>query len=456
MNKYLLLLSVFIGPFAQADLASDFADVVKQPKGPFSLNYLQGTEARAEITNSVKAPKGFLFQAAYRNSKARELVSKHDMYLANLFSTNYYELTGEFVYGDAFGNHGLDQNALLSKKDVAIKKATSMVRNWVLEKYYVEKLPDSKLARSFQIRGISDAANELKFATYFFNFYLSALNEDFQYLPTYLLAKNSPISGMASLDKARNLVAQTYDYFVDKFGANDKRVKPIYLIRNAVHNQLSPQVVTMIEEYDKDFPFYRTEGNTYLFEVKKILLEYYSINANKIADLAAKLKFNNIKDAAKVIATEGPQLKNLFSLSTLVAELKAQIQDSSVVAFEKKAETISLISKCSDYLGKEISVMKKTDEKLVYQIILNAIYVEGFLIKDNWDYFKSELDSAADFAAAAQVMSDVLSIGMETIDSAFDKALTQWTATDAKIQNFRDDTIKSSALNLISLEAQKK
>lgn len=456
MKKYLAIASILLGSLAHADLPAEFAEVVKQAKGPFSLNYLQGTENRVEVTNTVKAPKGFLFQAAYRNEKARNFAKKYDFYLANLFSTNYYELMGEYVYNDAFGSHGIDQKALVDKKEASIGKASSMVRNWALEKYYVEKMSDSKLAHSFRIRGISDAANEQKFATYFFNYYLSAINEDFQFLPAYLLAQKSPISSMSSLDKARNLVAQTYDYFVAKFGASDKRVKPLYQIRNAVHNQLSPQVITLIDDYDKNFPFYRAEGNTYLFDVKKILVEYYSINAAKIADIAGKIKLNNIKDSAKAIAAEGPNLKNLYTLSSLVADLKTELQNTNVVSFEAKAEAIMLIAKCSQYLGKEISVMTKIDDKTAYQVVLNAIYMEGFLIKDNWEYFKGELAGAADFAAAQQLMADVLSIGMDTIDSAFEKSLAQWISVEPKMQNFRDDTIKASALNLISLVEQKK
>jgi hypothetical protein len=457
MKKYILslIVSLVLGSIAHADLAGSFNEVMRQRKGPFSLNYLQGTESRSEITPSVRSPKGFLFQAAYRNEKARALATQQDFYVANLFSTNYYELVGEYVYNDAYGNHPIDQKALLEKKTAAIGKAASMVRHWALEKYYVEKLPDSALAKSFRIRGISGSEFEQKYATYFFNFYLSSITEDFQYLPAYLLAQNSPIGGSNSLDKARSLVAETYDYFVGRFGANDKRVKPLYHIRNAIHNQLSPVVITMIDKYDKDFPFYREEGNTYLFDIKKILVEYYSFSAAKVAEIAGKQKMSKVKSAADKISSEGLSVGNLLQLSAVAADLKTDLQAGNGIEVDKKAEILMLLAKTSQYIGKEISSMEKVEDAKVFEIILNAIYIEGFLIKDNWDYFKIELNSAANMEAAKQNMSDILSIGMDTLDSAFNPALGQWVSVEKKMENFRDDTIKSSALNLISLVEQK-
>lgn len=453
MKKYLLII-LLLSSLAQAELADSFKAVCKQAKGPFSLNYLQGTESRQEVTSGV-TPKNFLFQAAFRNEKAKDLAQQFDFYIGNLFSTNYYELIGEYVYNNANSSHPLDHAALLEKKSQAIPKAASIVRNWALEKYYVEKLATSPLARSFRIRGISGSEFEQSYAIHFFNFYLSSITEDFQYLPAYLLAQKSPIGNSNTLDKARAMVAETYNYFVAKFGANDKRVMPLYQIRNVIHNQLSPEAITMIDKYDKDFPFYRAEGNTYLFDIKKILVDYYSFSPNKISDLAAKLKLNQVKSAADTIVKDGLTLENLNTLSLNVADLKSQIQNTEIVPFEKKAEVLMLIAKTSQYLSKEISSLKKVDDVKVYQIILNAIFMEGFLIKDNWDYFKTELAAATNIGDAQKQMSDILSIGMDTLDSAFNPALAQWISVESKMQNFRDDTIKSSALNLISIVDQK-
>jgi hypothetical protein len=132
------------------------------------------------------------------------------------------------------------------------------------------------------------------------------------------------------------------------------------------------------------------------------------------------------------------------------------LQNSDVVAYDKKAEVLMLISKTSQYLSKEISALTKIDDTKVYEIILNAIYMEGFLIKDNWEYFKSELAATTNVVSAQQLLNDVLSIGMDTLDMAFKPSLNQWITVETKIQNFRDDTIKSSALNLVSLADQKK
>src|SRR3989338_867114 len=120
---------------------------------------------------------------------------------------------GEYVYGDSYGSHSIDQGALVAAGGQAISKAASMVRHWVLEKHYNSQFPHSRLARSFGYRGISGTEFEQVYANYFFNFYLTAMNEDFQYLPAFLLVNKSPLLESASLDKARALIAQVYDYY---------------------------------------------------------------------------------------------------------------------------------------------------------------------------------------------------------------------------------------------------
>jgi len=79
--------------------------------------------------------------------------------------------------------------------------------------------------------------------------------------------------------------------------------------------------------------------------------------------------------------------------------------------------------------------------------MVHAIYVEGFLIKDNWQYFVTESKQAN----PATLLGDVIEVaGGPTLDETFGKSLAQWKLIEPKMEYFLDNTIKSSALNAAS------
>ena len=446
----LLLLTIAIP--ARADLKEGFARIAKESKGPFGLNILQGTGGRTLVT-SGKAPKGFLFQAAYRNDTARELAERDGFYLGNLFSTNYYELMGEYVYGDPYGTHGVDHAALSANGHRAVAKATSMVQHWGLEKHYIQHFPASRLARSFQLRGISSYENEVTFANHFFNFYLGAMDSETQYLPAFLLVKESPIADNASLAKARNLVTEAYDYVLARFGDGDERTRSMYRLRNAIHNQLSGDVINQIDQYLKANSWYQKEGHTNLLLIRKILVEYYSFNVAKLAKEAEKVGLKDLKKAADRIAQLGVNETTLADLSWVAANWRFVIGDADLLPVEKRAAALLLLANTTRYLNKELSGLKNVKAPRVVEAIVNTIYAEGFLLKDNWDYFQAEAGTTND---PITLLSDVIDIASSsTLDEAFQPAFGQWLALEPKMQYFHDNTIKSSALQTASSTIEK-
>lgn len=440
---FTLLFSLFIAASANADLKKEFKDAAGSSKGPFGLNYLQGTNSRASIL-SGDMPGNILFQAAYRSDAAQSFADKQGIYLGNLFTTNYYELMGEYVFGDARSNHELNHQGLMEVAQLAMPKAAIMVQNWVLEKQYISLFHDSRLARGFKLRGISDMKNELEYANYFFNFYLSSMNGDFQYLPAFLLAKESPINDSSSLEKARNLIAAIYESIALRFGVEDSRVRPLYRIRNAIHNQLSPSVVGQINSYLKEYPYYLAEGNDELIVVRDILIAYYSYNSKKLSQQAEALGLDNIKNAADEITQNGANASNLLALSRAASEWRMDISTERA-PFAKKAQILALLVNVANLLNKELSKLKDVRSVQTIEAIINTIYIEGFLIKDNWEYFKSEAANGAD---PASLLSDVIDIaGEATLSEAFSPTFQKWISIEPKMQYFIDNKIKSSALN---------
>lgn len=452
-----LLLSAaltFVGAAASAnaDLVKTFKSLETKSKGPFGLNMLQGSRSKIGVLNGT--PQGtFQFQAAYRNEIAQKLADVHGFYVGNLFTTNYYELMGEYVYGDRDSSHDLNHQGLLNVASQAMPKASAIVRHWVLEKHYVHQNPNSPLGRGFRVRGISGSEFEIEYAKYFLNFFLSGIDNDMQYLTASLLAKGSPIAASGSLERARNLIAAEYDSAVQAYGEKDNLTRRLYQLRNAIHNQLSSSVIGQIDTFVRDFPQYR--GDATISEIRAILVAYYSVSAKRVAEAAQKIGASEIVSVANQLQNGGANMASFLKLSQLVANLRTDLTTPGVIAWEKKTDTLLVLNAASQYLNKELNVLKSVSGKEAFLVVLNLVYSEGFLIKDNWEYFASELQAASDASAAAAQMSDIVGIASDTLMQAFQPALDQWLLVEPKMQYFVDNTIKSSSLNTASLLVEK-
>jgi hypothetical protein len=445
MKAFITLFSLTLSVAAHAGLPEDFAAMNQQNKGPFGKNMLQGKNGRTVVTNGSPAG-GVLFQAAYRVGAAETLVRDYDFYTGNLFTTNYYQLMGEFVFGDANSNHPLDHAGLFAQASVAMPTAVKMVQHWLLEKQYMEIFHDAKLTKSFKLRGIGGSEFEQEYANYFFNFYLSGINGEFQYLPAFLLAKKSPIVESASLQKARDLCTQTYDYWSKSLGTKAAMTLAIYKIRNAVHNQLSKDVIRLIDKFDRDFPQYRRAGHTYLFEVRKILVSYYSFGADKLVAQAAKLGFGDVKVAADRIVKQGVTSANLLELSKVAADWRTNISDPAWLEDGKRARALALVADICQFLNRELAGLKNPDAAAV-EAAVNVVYAEGFLIQDNWSFFAEEARASSDLGTLLTDVIEVASAGEgSTLYEAFSPAYEQWLSIDPKMEYFMDNTIKSSSL----------
>lgn len=446
-NLLAILISLTIGFTAAASpLLDTFKKLDNDRKGPFDRNVLQGTKSR-EVVPGVPAGR-LLFQAAFRNNIGRELATTYDLYVGNLFTTNYYELMGEYVYNDQYGSHDLDHAGLLANSAAAMPKASSMVRNWVMEKYFLMIFPNTRTANAFRLRGISDIENEQEYAYYFLDFYLSSMTQDSQYLPAYLLTAGSAIASSANMERARSLIATLYDESKLAYG-DSEYVRRLYQIRNAVHNQLSPEIVGQIDKLIKDYPGAARESR--LTECQSILKSYYAISASKVADLAKKAGLPAIQASAEDISKHGGSVERYLLLSQQVADLRASIMTPAFLANAKKTDSIVVIQKATQLLNKEISNLSSVTSKDVLIAVVNMVYAEGFLIKDNWQYFVGEINNAATLTAAAALLPDIVEISNDILAQAFTPSYAQWTSFIPKMSGFVDNTIKSSALNTASL-----
>lgn len=443
MNKWILSLLTAFQFAAAADLASDFNALNNVSKGPFSLNYLQGPSKRTTI-KSGKYPSKVLFQAAFRNDTARVLSENHEFYVGNLFTTNYYELLGEFGFSDAYGSHPLEHEKLYSNSDAAMVKATKMARHWVLEKHYIHELTNSKISRAFQLRGISGAEFETEYARYFFEFYLSSMTDDFQYLIASLLVQDSPVVDSSGLKSARNVIAKVYDDYAAKYGSRNATIRRIYKIRNAIHNQISPEAIKMIDALLADNP--QLKGDKRFRQVRNHLVTYFSFSVDNIIEMAKELELKGFEESAASVNSSKSSPDSLLNLSRILAQLKTDLIYNKSIPKEKMASTLALIAKTNGFLNRELSEGKFLGSKAYIEALCNVIYSEGFLIKDNWEYYIQSINSA-DESMAKSLLAEIISVTADTLFYAFEPALDQWISVEPKMSGFSDNVIKSSAIN---------
>jgi hypothetical protein len=436
-----------------ADIPTLFHTMERHHKGPFAFNSLQGETERVLVSAGRPAAK-FQFQAAFRNDIGIEL-AKNDFFIANLFTTNYYELMGEYVYGSFASSHPLDHEALIHQPQSMVK-AASMTRHWILEKYYVRSFPNSVLAKSFQIRGISGAEFEQVYALYFLNYYLSTMTAEYQYLPLSLLTRDSPLGSSTSLDRARALIGQVYDDFLmNRFPASDPMMIRLYSIRNMIHNQLSPAALDEIDRFLTDYPFYQAEGNTDLIEVRTLLRNYFNFGTEKISDFAQRLGELQVRSIAAKIKDRGPTVSTLLELTNAVADVKTKLLVSKAYSSVNKSDAMQLILNTTLFVSKEVASLSTVDSPDVIQIVANLIYLDGFFLKDNWMFFKQQIKKTADVKKAADLLPDMIDIASDNLNQTMAPAYDMWKKVEPKMQSFVDDSLKSSAVNTASLIALK-
>lgn len=443
LSACLFTLNSFAGPVETAII------LLQQPRGPLGPNETQLADRR--LPAQYGTTEGGYFKAAFRTPEAQNLARNDGLYLGNLFSTNYYELVGEFVYGGPDSNHVVDHPAAVRQAVIMNRRATSMIRSWILEKHYVHMLPNSNLARAFNNRAISDVESERGYADYFFDLYLNSMTAEPQYLLAAQLIKYSPIEDTASFTRARDMATVAYDQVVKKYGAGHPLAVQVYELRNMVHNHMSPSVISLITRFLADTPAYEAEGFTELRQVRDSLVEYYSQDANKIIGRARTINDYALTDALIQLQNNPASESALMQVSNLIVTLKSDLvrhqgfQYRTTLALQLILGTSQLLSR---YALDVANPTSKTAE-----ILLNSVYGEGFLIADNRQYFQNEIRQAQTPADIKRVLMEIVDVSMATLNDVMGPTLTQWYQIEPKVRNFADSAVKSSSLNALSIFA---
>ena len=448
-----------------AEARALFQTINHSRKGPFGLNILQGKFNRTTVRSGVMPTGDLVFQAALRNEEATRLADRYGLYTGNLFSPNLFELFGDFVFMDRTANHDMPMDRLYAVGDKVFPRAKKMVLNWVVEKHYVEEFPEANLSQGFLYRGIAGSEFEERYAREFMSFYLSFMRDEMDYLPLYLLARKSPLVESAELEKARKKIADSYDYLKAYYSDSEGRVKPQYRaridalsrIRNRIHNQLTPDVIPMLDDYlNRIHPTYGRDfgpsKKVFLFTVRSMLGRYFEISWKKIAREAAKIPGqqemldiiarleSNPADAALMLAFS----EKLSSLREHLGALKLDRRD--------RVQIIPVIKMGSNAIGVWSRSQHRIQSAAMVQSLVNVVHAEGLLTHEQKNSMLSAIRHTAGLedALAALEEQDLLGTVIDNLGSVFSDTLALWEsvqpdkAARQKIDYFNDNTIKSS------------
>ena len=212
-------------------LKKTYKAISSKRKGPYTINTCTCTNGKlapvADKNMRIRPNPcrelegvGQLFCSAYRNNLGKKL-AQHGVYVGNIFSNEV------FLWDEHKDHHRL-------------------VKGFLLEKYYMETHPQSKLTMARAYGGISGTEFEVKYAPIFFSkYYAHPEWKDFHnYLLQYELQRRFFCKSDLSLVKdIRNLSLVMY--------RNYKAFKPV---KDLVHNRLSPGLIPMIEDFQKNHP----------------------------------------------------------------------------------------------------------------------------------------------------------------------------------------------------------
>lgn len=442
-------LLVLIAPLmAVANPVATAQSILQRDRGPFGPNQIQMPHSR--IPGSFALPPGGYFKAAYRTPEAQTLARTSGIYLGNLFTTNYYELQGEVMHGNPDGNHVLDHPGFARVARSANTRATAMIRSWIMEKHYIQMVPDSRLAKAFNDRMLSDVESERGYADYFFDIYMISLANEPQFLLAAQLIKYSPIEETASFTRARDMATVAYDRVGQKYGFQHPLSEKVYELRNMVHNHMSPSVIAQITRFLNETPEYEAAGFTELRQVRDALTEYYSIDTNKLVSRARALGHAPLTQALSRLQSDRSEAA-LLEASNLVVTLKSEMVRHESYRY-RSTLALQMILSASQVLSR-LALEIKNPTSATAEILLNSVYGEGFLITDNRKYFETEIRQAQTASDIKRILLDIVDISNTTLTDAMGPTLTQWHRIEPRVRNFADSAVKSSSLNALSIFA---
>ena len=430
--------SAELSPKVKKELRDNYDMILLKQKGPFTINYctcVNGELAPVADENMKVRPDpcgelegvGQLFCSAYRNDLAKKL-AEHGVYIANVFSN-------EVFLWDTHNDHH------------------RLAKGFILEKYYMENNPESKITMSRAYGGISGSEFEVKYAPEFFAKYYALPNwRDFSnYLLQYELQRRFFCKCDTSLIKdIRNISLVIY-----------RSYPPFKPVKDLIHNRLSPGLLPLVENFAKENPQDRKNKKNYelliefIKELTRVNQSQLAVYLPSITDEAIKQRIRNLIE----IPEESPLIL-LDKLADLVVVCRNTVASKKISP--KEAVELINLNVSSNLLihiitaglidsGKEWKAGELLD---ILGDLIAGSYGAGLMSHREYDSAVSlltELMEADDLTLGETYRvlnraNRVVEWAQASVKTSFWDVWEPWTYLFPSVQRIPDDIIRSSPL----------
>ncbi len=427
-----------LAPQEITELKSAYQTILKKEKGPYGLNTCTCSNGeRANVADKKGKvrwdPCGIEYKAraefcsAYRNDPAEKLAG-HGMYLGNIF-TNAVHLWDE------------------------TKDHDRVTKGFILEKYYMDNHPSSKLAATRSLRGISGAEYEVVSApTYFEKYYGLAQWNDFQdYLVQYDLQRRYFLRGKSSLiNEIRSLSISM-----------ERAYPPFKPVKDMVHNQLSAGLIPLIENFQKSHPQDKKHATDYK-RLADLIRQLTNVNQSDLAEYLPMVADPAIKNQVEKILKFSR--KQPLALLHALAELEVSVRNKVAQKEIPAKQAVDLVNlNVSVSLVMQVTVQRLMELEREWTIkdllaiqrdLIGGVYGAGLISHREYEAAVSIVDgvmSDSDLTIGRMVealdrSTRIVEWAQATVGSAFWDVWEPWTLLIPEVKGITDDIIRSSLL----------
>jgi hypothetical protein len=411
-------------------LRDNWALCKSKKKGPYTENYCLcgGKKLPVMVGTRISQPCGNpTFCAAYRAPWA-EAIGAQRMWIANVFARDLY-------IWDTFPDHN------------------DLVRGYVLEKYFIETNPQSKLAEMRAYGGLSGAEYEAPAQPLFFERYLSAPEFDpaRHYLLAYELQRRFYVRAeLGQIVKVREMAIRVQQA--------DSKFKPL---RDAVHNQLSAGLIAPLATYrDRATGSIRKQVDEIILEIVKLT----SLDETALAGLIASLQDEKVRAKVQSLMPDAKDdpVDEIRGLADIMVYARDTVTARAVPPAEQR-RLIDLAIGAAQVIQSRGSKLLEDGKGLdVVQTLrlLGALtdggYGAGLLnarerqsAEDAIDKLEAMTAPTRDEFTRTLVRAErVVEWAQGNVELAFAEVLAPWTFLVPQVATIRDDVLRSSPLLL--------
>lgn len=469
-------------------ILSLFDQIKNRSKGALDVNVYQTPIGRVVVgakdvngkMSILAPPPGSLLTVAYRNDLGLQLADL-GFFVGNRYGSNYFELRNKYLetaelaklmqtnlnlspddynlrlneFKTASQAFQLRHEELKAKKE-ALPLSKLLAQHQLLENYYIQKNPDSKLATSSRLRGVADEEQENYYYQLFADYLAANITNEAEYLLLYEFQSRSekaPGKKGVSLPQIRDFVAKIYTD-LDQLSSQGQypvdKASRFRELRNSIHNGLQSNIIIQLQQYvSQNITALPEQQLADINTLIQQLQNYYRLDQDVFTVLVPRIKnslpeiSNFISDLQKI--TQG---KKTSDLNFLQSASQMSAKSRQLFTTNRNIDLIHFIYRSSQLIQQYLPAVKSNnlaDEKLKLNILLDINYSTGLLETPVYQNLKQKISSTDLSESLIEIRSE-LSLAPLKYRRAMEPAISDWELVSAAMSKYTEDNLRSSSL----------